>query len=109
MIARLHALGTPVGKAAIGWLSFFADTYREVYGFAGPPVHDACAVALVIDPTLVRCEDHYVAIETEGRYTRGATVVDVHGRFGRPPNARVAMDLDAPRFWDVVIDALAAL
>lgn len=109
VIARLHALGTPVGEAAIGWLSFFADTYREVYGFAGPPVHDACAVALVIDRTLVRCEDYYVAIETEGRYTRGATVVDVHGRFGRPPNARVAMDLDAPRFWDVVIDALAAL
>jgi len=109
VIERFRALGTPVGQAVIGWLSFFADTYREVYGFGGPPVHDPCALALVIDPTLVRSDEVFVAIETEGRWTRGATVVDVHGRFGRPPNARVAMALDAPRFWDLVVNAVAAL
>jgi inosine-uridine nucleoside N-ribohydrolase len=109
VIERFRALGTPVGEAVIGWLSFFADTYRQVYGFGGPPVHDPCALALVVDPTLVRCDELFVAIETEGRWTRGATVVDVHGRFGRAPNARVAMELDVPRFWDLVIDAVAAL
>jgi len=109
VIERFRALGTPVSEAVIGWLSFFADTYREVYGFGGPPVHDPCALALVIDPTLVRSDEVFVAIETEGRWTRGATVVDVHGRFDRPANARVAMDLDVPRFWDLVIDAVAAL
>ena len=109
VVERLRAIGSPVSEAAIGWLSFFADTYREVYGFAGPPVHDACAVALVIDPTLVRSVETFVAIETEGRWTRGATVVDLHGRFGREPNARVAMELDVPRFWDLVLDAIAGL
>jgi inosine-uridine nucleoside N-ribohydrolase len=109
VVERFRALGTPVGEAVIGWLSFFADTYRQVYGFGGPPVHDPCALALVIDPTLVRCDELFVAIETEGRWTRGATVVDVHGRFGRAPNARVAVELDVPRFWDLVIDAVAAL
>jgi inosine-uridine nucleoside N-ribohydrolase len=109
VVERLRAVGGPVSEAVIGWLSFFADTYRRVYGFDGPPVHDPCALALVIDPTLVRCDELFVAIETEGRWTRGATVVDVHGRFGRPPNARVAMELDVRRFWDVVIDAIAAL
>jgi inosine-uridine nucleoside N-ribohydrolase len=109
VVERFRALGTPVGEAVIGWLSFFADTYRQVYGFGGPPVHDPCALALVIDPTLVRCNELFVAIETEGRWTRGATVVDVHGRFGCAPNARVAMELDVPRFWDLVIDAVAAL
>jgi len=72
-------------------------------------VHDPCALALVIDPTLVRCVDTFVAIETQGRWTRGATVVDLHGRLGREPNARVAMELDVPRFWDLVVDAVAAL
>ena len=109
IVARLRAMGTPVSEAVIGWLDFFADTYRRVYGFAGPPVHDPCALALLIDPTLVRCEQHFVAIETEGRWTRGATVVDEHGRFGRPPNARVAMDLDVPRFWDLVLEAVGSL
>ena len=109
VVERLRALGTPVSEAAIGWLSFFADTYREVFGFSGPPVHDPCALALVIDPSLVRCDELFVAIETEGRWTRGATVVDFYGRFGRPPNARVAMELDAARFWDLMVGAVAAL
>ena len=38
-----------------------------------------------IDPSLVRSVEAFVAIETEGRWTRGATVVDLHGRLGEPP------------------------
>jgi inosine-uridine nucleoside N-ribohydrolase len=109
VVDRLRAVGNPAAQAAIGWLSFFAETYRTVYGFAGPPVHDACALALLIDPSVVRTVDAFVAIETEGRWTRGATVVDLHGRLGRPPNARVAMELDVARFWDIVVEAVAAL
>jgi len=109
VVDRLRAVGNPAAQAAIGWLSFFADTYRTVYGFAGPPVHDACALALVIDSSVVRTVETFVAIETEGRWTRGATVVDLHGRLERPPNARVAMELDVARFWDLVVEAIAAL
>jgi inosine-uridine nucleoside N-ribohydrolase len=109
IVERLRAIGNPAAEASIGWLTFFADTYRTVYGFEGPPVHDPCALALVIDPSLVRCVDSFVAIETEGRWTRGATVVDLHGRLGEAPNARVAMELDVPRFWDLVMEAIAAL
>jgi inosine-uridine nucleoside N-ribohydrolase len=109
VIERLRAIGNAAAEASIGWLTFFADTYRTVYGFEGPPVHDPCALALVIDPSLVRCVDTFVAIETEGRWTRGATVVDLHNRLGEAPNARVAMELDVPRFWDLVVGAIAAL
>jgi purine nucleosidase/pyrimidine-specific ribonucleoside hydrolase len=109
VVERLRAVGNAPAQAAIGWLSFFADTYRTVYGLAGPPVHDACAVALLIDPSLVQSLETFVAIETEGRWTRGATAVDLHGRLGMAPNARVAMELDVDGFWDLVIGAIAAL
>jgi inosine/uridine nucleosidase len=109
VIERLRAIGTPASEATIGWLSFFAHTYLEIFGFEGPPVHDPCALALVIDPAVVRTVDAFVAIETEGRWTRGATVVDLRGRLGREPNARVAMELDVERFWDLVVGAIAAL
>jgi inosine-uridine nucleoside N-ribohydrolase len=109
VIERLRAVGNPAAEAAIGWLTFFADTYRTVYGMAGPPVHDACALALMIDPAVVRSVDAFVAIETEGRWTRGATVVDLHGRLEQPPNTKVAMELDVTRFWDLVIDAIGSL
>jgi inosine-uridine nucleoside N-ribohydrolase len=109
VIDRLRAVGNPAAEAAIGWLTFFADTYRTVYGMAGPPVHDACALALMIDPVVVRSVEAFVAIETEGRWTRGATVVDLHGRLEQPPNAKVAMELDVTRFWDLVIGAIGSL
>jgi purine nucleosidase/pyrimidine-specific ribonucleoside hydrolase len=109
VVERLRAVGNAAADATVGWLSFFADTYRTVYGFAGPPVHDACAVALLIDPSLVESVETFVAIETEGRWTRGATAVDLHGRLGRAPNARVAMKLDVDGFWDLVVGAIAAL
>jgi purine nucleosidase len=109
VIERLLALDTELGRVAAGWMTFFGSTYERLWGLPGPPVHDACAVALAIDPALVRGVDAFVAIETEGRWTRGATVVDLHGRLGRAPNARVAMELDAGRFWDLVVGALARL
>ena len=47
------------------------------------------------------------AEQLDGRWTRGATVVDF--RSARPANARVALELDAPRFWDLVIGSLERL
>jgi purine nucleosidase len=109
VIERLRGLGTELGRVAAGWMTFFGSMYEDLWGLPGPPVHDACAVALAIDPTLVRCVDAFVAIETEGRWTRGATVVDLDGRLGRPANARVGLELDVERFWDLVIGAVARL
>jgi purine nucleosidase/pyrimidine-specific ribonucleoside hydrolase len=109
IVERLLALDTELGRVVAGWMTFFGSTYEDLWGLPGPPVHDACAVALAIDPTMFRCTESFVAIETEGRWTRGATVVDLHGRLGREPNARVAMEIDAERFWDLVIGALERL
>ncbi len=109
VVERLLALDTGIARVVAGWMTFFGSTYEELWGLPGPPVHDACAVALAIDPTLVRCVDAFVAIETEGRWTRGATVVDLHHRLGHAPNARVALDLDTERFWDLVIGAVEKL
>jgi purine nucleosidase/pyrimidine-specific ribonucleoside hydrolase len=109
VVERLLALDTELARVVAGWMTYFGSTYEDVFGLPGPPVHDPCAVALAIDPDLVRCVETFVAIETEGRWTRGATVVDLHGRLGRASNARVAMELDAERFWDLVIGAVAAI
>jgi ribokinase len=44
--------------------------------FNGMPMHDALAVAAVIEPSLVGTEDLHVRVETEGKRTRGMTVAD---------------------------------
>ena len=109
VLERVQALPGEPARALEGWMSFFGSTYERVHGEFAPPVHDPCTVALLIDPSLIHCVDTFVAVETEGRWTRGATVVDLNGRLGQPANARVAMELDAPRFWDLVLGALQSL
>ena len=106
---RIQAVPGEPARAVAGWMTFFGERYERVHGEFAPPVHDPCTVALLIDPTLMRCADTFVAVETEGRWTRGATVVDLHDRLGQPPNARVPLELDAPRFWDLVTRALQRL
>ncbi len=109
VVARMRAIGTPLGDTVAGWLTFFGATYEALFGLAAPPVHDPCAVALLAEPGVVRCVDAFVAVETEGRWTRGATVVDLDARLGRAANARVAVELDAARFWDLVVTAVERL
>jgi inosine-uridine nucleoside N-ribohydrolase len=103
---RMRGLGTELGRIADEWLDFFAGTYRSLYGLEGPPVHDPCAVAWLAHPDIVAATEAFVAIELGGGWTRGATVVDLYGRLGRPPNARVGMELDRDRFWELVLAAL---
>jgi purine nucleosidase len=70
----------------------------------GPAVHDVCAVAHVAVPGLLTCVPARVDVETAGRWTAGMTVTDFTAPAG-DCNARVAVQIDAERFWDVVLDA----
>jgi purine nucleosidase/pyrimidine-specific ribonucleoside hydrolase len=109
VLDRIAALGTPLAGICVELLTFFAGSYRRVFGFDAPPLHDPVAVARVIDPTVVTTVEANVAVELAGTHTRGATVVDLHGVTGRQPNARVAVGLDAGRFWELVVAAVGAL
>ncbi len=105
----LHSLrtsGRRVASFAADLLTFFADTYLQVFGFTDPPVHDPCAVATVIFPDIIKAHTMRVEIETTGEWTTGRTVCDVYGKLGKEPNVRVGYVLDVPRFWDMVITTL---
>ncbi len=106
--SRIRALNSPVAYLVDELLGFFGETYHRVYGFLAPPVHDPCAVARVIDPTLIRSRLMHVAVELRGEWTSGRTVCDVHGVTGLPANVEVGLELDVPRFWDVLIEVLAS-
>jgi inosine-uridine nucleoside N-ribohydrolase len=103
---RIAAVGTPLSTVVTQMMRFYAKRSATP---GGPPLHDPCAVVRVIDPGLVACRDAFVAVETQGQWTRGMTVTDFTGRLGHAPNAAVATDLNVPAFWDVVLDALGRL
>ena len=103
VLDRLRAANRPVASFVADLLTFFGDTYRNVFGFPAPPVHDPCAVAAVIDPDILQAHTIRVEIETEGEWTSGRTVCDIYGVLGKEPNVRVGYALDVPRFWEMLI------
>ncbi len=106
VVDRMRAMPHHLGQVAAAWMGFFASSYEKVWNFSAPPVHDPCTVFSLVEPAAVACVDSFVAVETEGVWTRGATAVDLHARWGRDPNVRVAVGLDTERYWDVVLAAI---
>ncbi|MEZ4661029.1 MAG: nucleoside hydrolase [Caldilineaceae bacterium] len=45
-----------------------------MFGITGGSLHDPCAVAALIDPTLIEFEPMHVAVELKGEHTYGMTV-----------------------------------
>lgn len=110
VVDRLRAMEHRVGRVCAGWLGFVGSSYHRIWGLDAPPVHDPCTVAALVDPAVIEWREAFVAVELEGRWTRGATVVDLHHRYPeRSPNAQVAVGLDAGRYWDLVLAAVDAV
>lgn len=103
---RIGAVGNRVSGFIVELLQFFAGTYRDVFGFEGAPIHDACCVAYCIDPSAFECKLLRVDIETKGEFSYGMTVVDLLGVTGRKPNVKVALKLNQEKFWNLLIDSL---
>ncbi|MFJ5829030.1 nucleoside hydrolase [Streptomyces sp. NPDC093089] len=109
VVERIAALGTPLSALCVDLLTYFASTYREVYGFDAPPLHDPLTVAHLIDPSLASLVKAAVTVELDGTHTRGATVVDLHGVTGRPADVEVGMTVDTDAFWDLIVEAVRTL
>jgi pyrimidine-specific ribonucleoside hydrolase len=113
LFTRAHAdrlRGTGASGRVVAELSDFFQLFHERrYGFDGSPIHDAMAVAHVIDRTLLTTVHCNVEIETSSRFCDGRTVVDRWLVTSGRRNAHVGVDVDAPRFLELLIERIAAL
>ena len=106
VVAAIAAVGTPTSRFVVELLDFFAQTYRDAQGFDFPPVHDPCAVALVIDPTVMDVVRVPLDIELTGTLTLGMTVADFRAEAPADCTTHAATHLDHARFWGLIVDAL---
>ena len=108
--ARLRALGTPAGEAAARFTERRIHGYDTTQPMARPhaaPVHDALAVAAIVDPTVITTHHLHVDVETTGELTVGETVVDTNFRSQREPNVDIALDADEPKFVAMLLETFA--
>jgi inosine-uridine nucleoside N-ribohydrolase len=97
------------GKLVAELFDFYHGYHRRTYDLPGSPIHDALALAEVIDPELLELHHRHVAVDCESQLCRGRTVVDLWKRTGNAPNAHVAVDVDRERFVRLLIDRISSL
>lgn len=106
---RIRAIGTKAAVMVAELLDFFARFHDDNFEFGGSPLHDPCAVAWLIAPELFTSRDCHVDIETRGKLTTGATVVDYYDVLKKEKNATVLFDLDREGFVDLLVEHLEKL
>ncbi len=106
---RAREIGTDLADFFVGLMKFFRGTYSQTMGFDDPPVHDACTIAYLIDPTIVSTRKVPIAVETRGEVTTGMTVADFRSPAPADCHTQVATELDRERFWDLVLEAIQRL
>jgi len=124
-IKQLEATKTAVSQAAGKILRATYERMRHGGEVTDIVMHDALAVASLIDHDVITRKDYYVEVETAGEWTAGQTIgYDGHGpirkspqmetRAPEPPpaeilfkaNAQVAVGVDPDRFFHLLISRL---
>ncbi len=87
-------------------LKNYSDHYENLLLKDGSALYDVVPVAWLINPEIVKTEPHYVEVDLNGHYTRGATVVDTQGLWRKPANTAVAVEIDRKEFVKIIADGL---
>ena len=108
-VARLQRSPAVLAKVAAQAFTHLHDRMADFVGSRSAALHDPCAVLAITHPQLIEAEPRAVAVETEGKLTRGMTVVDERtSRHRGAPTAKVAYRIDAEPAMELVLAALEA-
>ena len=106
--ARRLGAGGRAGRLVAELFSFFSLFHAREYEWDGSPVHDAVAMAHVIDGTLLQTSHSGVVVDCGPELSRGRTHTDLRAR-AWPANCHVAVGIDAERFLELLISRIATL
>jgi purine nucleosidase len=82
---------------------YFEAHFDHGHGYLAH-LHDPLAAAVALDPGLVQTRPATVDVELSGTLTRGMTVTDWSGSWGRKPNVLIGVGVDPAAFFDRLID-----
>jgi len=122
-VEKFREIGTKAANLAADLTEYFIDSTIKSATLSGATMHDACAVAWIINEDLIKAVDMHIDIEIKGELTRGMTVCDYrHLRGiepevdlcrvatmaprGKKPNAEAALELDFNGFLGLLYHTL---
>tara|TARA_B100002003_G_C14113367_1_gene535487 strand:+ start:168 stop:1088 length:921 start_codon:yes stop_codon:yes gene_type:complete len=106
-IDEIREINNATAQVVADLLTFYLGTSTR-HSHDGAAMHDPCAVAAMIDPTMIEFEPMHVVVETTGTHTYGMTLCDVRPGSvkSKPANMEVAVTIDSDRFFKLLIDTL---
>jgi inosine-uridine nucleoside N-ribohydrolase len=107
-VRRLAASGA-AGRLVADLYDFYARFHHRRYGWEGAPIHDAVAVAHVVDDTILTTSYCGVVVDTDSELSRGRTNVDRGGTTGWERNCHVAVGIEAERFLELLVERIESL
>jgi len=108
-VDAIRNLDSTVGEPIASLIEFYERYDEEKYHLDGAPLHDPCTIAYLIKPDLFSLKEVNVEVETGGKFTRGATVVDYWDVTGRLPNVQWAHTVDANGFFELLNNYLSKI
>ena len=112
-IARLRS-GGKIASHIADLLTFYLGRQRQYFGLDIAPMHDVCAVVPYVHADMLTYRKCNIQVELNGTLTRGMTVCDLRSltnegkamRGSGDANAQVAIDADARRLIDHVVETI---
>lgn len=105
VMATVEAVGTKTAQCAVEILRFYTKMYNRK-GKALAAVHDQCAVANMIGPSVMTTQKMHVDIELTGALATGMAVADFRSAAPVDCHTSVGVTLDCAKFLTLVVDAL---
>jgi purine nucleosidase len=107
LLTQLRSTPTPRGiffdKITDKIARFIKATFGRDEIFAA----DAIAMAVAIEPDIVtKAQRCHVQVERMGQFSRGQTIVDWLGMNGHEPNTNIVLELNAERFYELLLQSL---
>jgi inosine-uridine nucleoside N-ribohydrolase len=123
-LKQLRTGNSAVSRAAAEIASHVLDSAEKRTHKREFHMHDALALAYLLDPQILTLEDDYIRIETSGEFTAGESIAyrktpmrisaPLLGQETQPassaefrPNARVGVDVRSERFFQLMMERLA--
>jgi inosine-uridine nucleoside N-ribohydrolase len=104
-VDKIRNLNTPWAVAAADIMDIVVDIHMK-HGLKGAIVYDACAVAALIEPSVMETKLMHIEIELKGSATRGCTVSDDKSHTKLAPNVEVGISINRSRFLEIMSEGL---
>lgn len=110
-IRQIRSLGNPVAETIADLLDFYDLTTTRPFlasedHIEGVHMHDPCAMAYVIDPSIFKMVPMFVTVDTNDGLSLGSTICDYDDLYKQPKNAKVGFDIDLPKFKELLLKSL---